>query len=192
MQANAAITLYTNEAAYLAAVGATRTFIDFAGSPGVTVSGGTFSPDVFFGTCLDSSNLGTCAPIVVHNSDAITDIGGSAAANGVASLVWGFNIPARAFAFHYISGQVNAVNLVDPSLAFTSVDTSSATGFIGLVTDTDILGGIGVNAVFPNGIGNDRYFIDDFRINGTIPEPATLSLAGLALAGVLWGRRRRS
>jgi PEP-CTERM motif len=192
----AAVTLYTNEAAYLSAVGATRTYIDFAGSPGATVSGASFSPDVTFGSCTNAAVPGTCGTSVLHNSNAITDLGGSAANNGVASLAWRFNLPdVFAFGFHYISGAIDAVNLVSAGLSIDSIDTSAGSGFIGLVSDAAFYGGIGVNAVFPGGIGNDRYFIDDFRINGAgerVPEPATMALVGLGLLAVgLRGRRDR-
>jgi hypothetical protein len=191
--AQAAVTLYTTEASYLAAVGATRTYIDFAGSPAATVSGGSFSPDITFGSCTDNTAAASCGTTVFHNSDGITDLGGSAAPNGVASLAWRFNLAdVQAFAFHYVSGAIDALALVaEGSLSLEIIDTSTATGFIGLVSDASFYGAIAVNGVFP-GIGNDRYFIDDFRISsaGTVPEPASWALVGLALlaAGRL-GRR---
>jgi PEP-CTERM motif len=112
----------------------------------------------------------------------------------VASLAWRFNLPdVFAFGFHYVSGQIDSINLVASNLAITSINTSAATGFIGLVSDsTAFYGGIGVNAVFPNNVGNDRYFIDDFRINNrAVPEPSTLGLLGIALiAGFLSSQLR--
>lgn len=188
-----ALTLYTGEASYLAAVGATRTYIDFAGSPAATVSGNSFSADVTFGSCTDSSVPLTCGLSVLHNSNAITDLGGSAAPNGVASLAWRFSLPdVFAFGFNYVSGAISGINLVDASLLLTLVDTSAASGFIGLVSDDAFLGGIAVNAVFQGNIGNDRYFIDDFRINATVPEPASLALVLLALSITALSRRRFS
>lgn len=187
----AAVIVYTNEAAYLAAVGGTRTYIDFAGSPAATVSGGSFSPDLTFGSCTDSSAPGTCGTEVFHNDNAITDLGGSAAANGVASLAWRFNVPdAYAFGLNYVSGQIAGINLVANDLSLALIDTAAATGFIGLVSDLPFYGAIAVNAVFPAGVGNDRYFIDDFRINDlSVPEPASLALVGLGLCAM---RVRRS
>ena len=192
-QSQAGVTLYTNEAAYLAAVGATRNYVDFAGSPGAVVSGASFTPAVTFGSCTDSSQPFSCGTSVLHNSNAITDLGGSAANNGVASLAWRFNlVDVMAFSFHYISGEIDAVNLVDTALHLNTIDTTAASGFIGLLSDTAFYGGIGVNAVFPGNIGNDRYFIDDFRINATnaVPEPAGAALVGLALLAAGFARRR--
>lgn len=189
--AQAGVTLYTNEAAYLAAVGATRAYTDFAGSPAATVSGGSFLAEVTFGSCTDSADPVSCGSNVLHNSDAITDLGGSAANNGVASLAWRFDLPdVFAFGFHYVSGAIQAVGLVDAALNVDLIDTTAASGFIGLVSDVAFYGGIGINGVFPNNIGNDRYFIDDFRINGTVPEPGGAALAVLALAAASLASRR--
>jgi len=192
-QSQAGVVLYTDEAAYLAAVGATRAYTDFAGLPGAVASGASFTPAVTFGSCTSSANPGSCGTNVLHNSNAITDLGGSAANNGVASLAWRFNLAdVFAFSFHYISGEIDAVNLVDTGLNLNTIDTTAASGFIGLLSDTAFYGGIGVNAVFPGNIGNDRYFIDDFRINATqaVPEPGGLALVGLALAAAGLARRR--
>lgn len=194
-QSQAGVTLYTDEATYLAAVGVTRSYVDFAGSPGAVVGGASFTPDVTFGNCTDSAIPGSCGTDVLHNSNAITDLGGSAANNGVASLAWRFNLPdVLAFGFHYVSGAIDAVNLVDLGLNIDAIDTTSASGFLGLISDTAFYGGIAVNAVFPGGIGNDRYFIDDFRINGltAVPEPSALALVGLALAAAGFARRREA
>ena len=193
-QAQAALVLYTSESSYLSAVGATRTYIDFAGSPNVVVPGNTFSPDVTFGSCTDSSAAGSCGTQVFHGSDGITDLGGSGASNGVASVAWRFNLSdVFAFAFNYESGAIDSLNLVDQALGLTAVDTSSATGFIGLVSDLAFYGTIAVNRVTP-GVGNDRYFIADFRINeptARVPEPGALALVLAAFAaGAMLIRRQ--
>ena len=191
----AAVILYTDEASYLAAVGATRTYIDFAGSPGVVVSGLGFSPDVAFGSCTDPTNQFTCSGTsVFHNGNAITDVGGSTANNGVGSLAWRFVLPdVFAFSFNYASGDIAAIQLVDPSGPLGLVDTTSATDFIGLVSNRAFFGAIGVNALLAGNTGNDRYFIDDFRISElrTVPEPGSLMLVllSIGLAAMIGSRR---
>lgn len=191
---HAAVTLYTDEAAYLAAVGATSTYLDFAGSPGAVVGGGSFSSAVTFGSCTDNAHAASCSTQVLHNSDGITDLGGSGR-NHVGSVAWRFNASdVFAFGFHYVSGAIASLALVEPmTLALALVDTSAAHGFIGLVSDTALYGAIGVNGVFP-GIGNDRYFVDDFRINAraAVPEPASLALVSLALLAAGVARRRKA
>lgn len=192
--AHAAIIVYTSESDYLAAVGATRAYTDFAGSPGAEVAGNSFLSAVTFGSCTDSSLTSSCGTTVFHNSGGITDLGGSSAPNGVASLAWRFNLSdVFAFGFNYVSGQIDSLNLVATDLSLTPIDTSSASGFIGLVSDSAFYGSIAVNGVFPE-IGNDRYFLDDFRINAPgatpVPEPGTLGLLGLALAACAAVRRR--
>lgn len=190
LPAHAAFTLYTDEAAYLAAAGVTTEFIDFAGSPGAVESGDSFSAAVTFASC--PAGLASCVTQVLHNSEAITDLGGSASPNGVAALGAFFTAPVQAFAFHYISGGVASLDLFG-ALGGT-LDTSAAGGFIGVVSDSAISSFVANNAVFPNNIGNDRYFIDDMRISAPIPEPQTwaLMLGGLALLGRVARRRAGS
>src|SRR4051812_8411605 len=90
--AQAGIVLYTSESAYLAAVGATRAYTDFAGSPNTSVSGDSFLPEAAFGSCTDASAPASCGSSVFHASGSITDLGGSSAPNGVASLAWRLNL----------------------------------------------------------------------------------------------------
>jgi hypothetical protein len=190
--AQAGVVLYTDESAYLAAVGATRAYTDFAGNPNATVSGDIFTAAASFGSCTDASAPASCGTSVRHSNGTITDLGGSSAPNGVASLAWVLNLSdAFAMSFNYVSGEVDSLNLVDAALALHAIDTSSANGFIGLVSDTAFYGAI-VVAVFPNGVGNDRINLDDFRVNAvlTVPEPAGLLLTSLALG--LTGLARRA
>jgi len=198
LSAQAGIVLYTDESAYLAAVGATRAYTDFAGNPSASVGGASFMPETTFGSCTDASVPASCGTLVFHANGSITDLGGSSAPNGVASLAWRLNLgDVFALGFNYLSGDVDSITLVDAALVQQSIDTSTANGFIGLVSDTAFYGAILVSE-FPNRIGNDRINMDDFRINAAmlaVPEPAGLLLTPLALglAGLARrGQTRRS
>lgn len=177
--AHAAVTLYTSQADYLAAVGATTNYIDFAGSPALTVSGGSFSSAVTFGTC--DLGLASCSSSVFHNSDGITDTGGVAAPNFVAAVGGHFTNPVHAFAFNYISGGMGSIELNGSTIVPVGSTTS---GFVGIVSTDPIDGFVGLNYIFPSTGGRDRYFIDDFYIN-PVPEPDAwaMLLAGLGLLG---------
>lgn len=195
-QSQAGYTVFYDEASYLAAVGATRAYTDFAGSPAAVVPGSMFLPEVIFGSCPSPSSVAGCATSVLHNDDGITDIGNGVAANGVGSLAWRFTLPdVHAFGFSYGSGAIVALNFVDPvTLDLQSVPTPGASGFIGILSTQAVYGAIAANAVFPNQIGLDRYFLFDFRINdiAVVPAPGTLALAGLALIAAAGLSRRGS
>ncbi|MBN8491273.1 MAG: PEP-CTERM sorting domain-containing protein [Burkholderiales bacterium] len=196
----AAITLYTDETAYLAAMGATLRYVDFNPSPQppAIVSGNGFGSGLAFGTCTEPADILTCASKVLHGDNAITDTGGSLALNGVAAL--GASVllaDAYGVAFNYNSGDIRAVNYLNlAGVLLETVDTTSANGFIGLVSSSPFAFPtylIAVNAVIPGTADNDRYFFTDFRVNAPIPEPATYGLMALGLAGVgLMAKRRRS
>jgi hypothetical protein len=210
---HAALTLYTSEAAYLAAVGATVDYRDFSPSPvpPAVVSGVSFGSVSRFGSCSDPSSFSSsCAFNVLHSSNAITDTGGSTAPNGVASLIVSVrgpedptkppprpSIPFSGVGFNYISGGITALLILnDFGDVIGSIDTTSASGFIGLVSDVpldDRLRFVAQNALLPSG-GNDRYFIDDFRVNSaaTVPEPASYGLVALGVVGIALSRRRRA
>ena len=153
LPAQAAYTVFYDEASYLSAVGATRGYTDFAGSPGLVVAGDSFLPGVVFGSCTAPDSV-ACTNTVLHNSDGITDIANGTAANGVGSLAWRFElVDVQAFAFHFVSGAIESLNFVDRiTLALENVGTPGATGFIGIVSTEAIFGAIAVNGSFP-GIG---------------------------------------
>lgn len=187
--AQAALQLYTNEADYLAAVGATTAFTGFDGAPGAEVPGNAFLPEVFFASC--PTDFNSCGATVFHNSNAITDMGGSPAPNGVARVAGLFTVPVQAFGFNYISGGMGSLALITQGdgLAILNVGSTTA-GFVGVVADSTIIAFGGVNHEFDTAGNRDRYFIDDFRINAPVPEPGTLLLAAAGVAMLMTRRRR--
>lgn len=192
LPAQAGLVLHTTESSYRSAVGASVAAVDFAGDPQASVSGTGFSMDVFFGTCADPAQTGSCFTTVFQAGDAITDTGSLQSPNGVGSLVWRVNRgDVFALGFHYFGGRLQQLQLVDLALGLQGLDTSAADGFIGLVSDTPLYGGIFISAMTSD--GRERLFLDDFRLDELpdpasreLPEPASAALAvlGLLLAAV--------
>jgi hypothetical protein len=90
-------------------------------------------------------------------------------------------------------GSWDSVNFADPHTRTLTYDTRTAIGGGAMVIDP--LGFIQLNIAtnmsnlsFPNGA---RFWVDNIRLE-QIPEPASLSLAGLAGLGLLRARRRRA
>lgn len=195
--AQAGVVLYTSEAAYLSAVGPTQAYVDFAGDAGLPVSGTGFSSDVYFGTCTDPALTTSCTTVVQQLGDAITDAGGAASSSGVGSLVWRINRgDIHAVGFNYRSGTLSQITLVDLMIDLRALDTAAASGFVGLVSDAPLFGGILLTPL--SEAGRDRLFLDDFRLNElpdpsvrTVPEPAGPALAMLALGLALGVRQAR-
>lgn len=184
----AAVTVFTNQVDYDASVGRELFFIDFDGSSGSLVDGGSFSSEVTFG-----SPEATDSTKVLWNSDAMTDAGSTTAPNAVGPIDGVFATPVAAFALVFSSaGEQEDISLfAEDSSLIDTVTAPNASGFFGVVSSTPIKRFLLDNGTFPSG-DPDRFFVDDFRAN--VPEPSALALASLGMLVVFggqWRRRRR-
>lgn len=183
--AQAAVTGYTSQSAFNAAVGAQMYLLDFNGlSSGL--SSGLFSGQVDFGSpeASDPSQ-------VIFGSNAMTDAGSTTASNFVGPVGGSFlGGPVQAFRLLFSSsGSPQTVELYRSDSSLIGSAISSPGGFFGIVSDEAFASFVIRNGVFTSG-GNDRYFIDDFAVHA-VPEPGTwaLMLAGLGLLGFAARRR---
>lgn len=133
--------------------------IDFNGSTGTIVDGGSFSPYVRF-----RSLEATDPTKVVWSSDAITDTGSTVASNNVGPLGGTFHYTVLAFSFNYLSGNIGSVEVYGPGdVLIGTVTPSSNTGFFGILSKKPVKSFIVRNALFSPG-NRDRYFIDNFKV----------------------------
>ncbi len=153
------ITVFSDEVAYAAAVGAQLFFIDFNGLP-VGLAEGNFAGQVDFGSP-ESLNPSQ----VLFNSDAFTDTGSTTALNGVGPIDGTFATPVQAFGLLFSSsGNPQTIELYTSGESLIDTVTSNPGGFFGVLSATPIGSFIIRNGEFSPG-NRDRYFIDDFRAN---------------------------
>jgi len=181
-----AVTVFSNDSAYSAAVDGQLFLIDFNGSPGALVNGSTISTYATFG----SPEAGDPA-FVNWSGDELSDAGSTTDPIGVGPLSIAFTDPVFAFSLQFSSAvAAETVELYDAgNVLIASVLSQHAWGFFGVLSDTAIDSVIIRNGFFPSNT-RDRFFIDDLRANNvSVPEPATglLVWPGL-LAAVLWRR----
>lgn len=86
---------------------------------------------------------------------------------------------------------VSLFDISDVLIASTDVEATSLGGFFGVIDDMNLIGAITLSANNPTGaelIDNVAFGLVDAT---AVPEPGTLALFGLGLAGVGLARRRR-
>lgn len=86
---------------------------------------------------------------------------------------------------------ISLFDISDVLIGTTEVEATSLGGFFGVIDDMDLIGTISLSANNPSGaelIDNLAFGLADAT---AVPEPGTLALFGLGLAGVGFARRRR-
>ncbi|MET0087396.1 MAG: PEP-CTERM sorting domain-containing protein [Sedimenticola sp.] len=146
----------------------------------VTITGGT-----------TTNNAGCSAALCGYN----TTVGGS-----YFSRVYGgtstfdFSTPIDSFGAYFTGWQISTQTLLltysDASTVLLNMPTASSTGGTVFFGFTDV--GASITSVAYNAV-NDIVMVDDvrYRTSGDIPEPATLALMGLGLAGIGFSRKKK-
>lgn len=178
------VSSYTTLAAYQAAAPPQIFLLDFSANSGTT-DGRGFNPLIDF-----DSPEAVNPDLVLNSGSILRDTGSTIAPNNVGPIGGRFSIPVSGIAFDLslVEGTAQTVRLFDSAAAFIGEATTPVgNGFFGVVSATPFVSFIIQNGVFSSGIGNDRYFLDNFRANA-VPEPSTVILGIAAL--VAFGRRR--
>jgi len=177
---------YTNLAAYQAAAPPQIFLLDFNANSGTT-NGKGFNPLIDF----DSPEAAN-PDLVLNSGNILRDTGSTIAPNNVGPIGGRFSILVNGIAFDLslVEGTAQTVRLFDSAASLVGeVTTPVGNGFFGVVSTTPFVSFVIQNGAFPSGIGNDRYFLDNFRANA-VPEPSTILLAFASV--FLVARRRRS
>jgi hypothetical protein len=191
-----AVTVFSSEAAYNAAVGNQLFFINFNGSPaGGQLSNGSFNPGISFGSP-EASNPSA----VFWNDNAITDAGSTTFFTGVGPMSGVFTDPVSAFGLIFSSAaELETIKLYNElNTLIDTVQAVNANGFFGVLSGTPIQRFIIEQGIFPETQGRDRFFVDDFRANEPgvneplIPEPMTIILMGAGSAMLGLSQRKRN
>jgi len=184
----AVVTTFTDEATYTSSVGSEVFLLNFDGLVSLGDTG------VFPGQ-VDFNSPEAINPDLVNLNTFVGDTGSTVASNNVGPIEGVLAAPAFAVGMDILSGLISGIDLYDAASNLVESVSIAASGFVGLSSDTAFSRFIVRNGVFPTG-GNDRVFIDNFRVNNLatvpVPVPATLALLGFGFAGIGYQRRKQT
>lgn len=178
LPATASVSGFTNLAAYQAAAPPELFLLTFDGNSGTT-NGKGFNPFIDF----DSPEAAN-PDLVLNSGNILRDTGSTIAPNNVGPIGGRFNGPVNGIAFDLtlVEGTAQTVRLFDAGGSLVGEATTPVGNtFFGVVSTAPFVSFIIQNGVFASGIGNDRYFLDNFRANA-VPEPSSALLLLLAAA----------
>jgi hypothetical protein len=180
VSAAADVSGFTNLAAYQAAAPPELFLLTFNGNTGTT-DGKGFSPFIDF----DSPEAAN-PDLVLNSGNILRDTGSTIAPNNVGPIGGRFNGPVNGIAFDLtlVEGTAQTVRLFDAGGSLVGEATTPVGDtFFGVVSTTPFVSFIVQNGIFGSGVGNDRYFLDNFRANA-VPEPSAVLLLLAATAFV--------
>jgi hypothetical protein len=197
-----AISVFTDEASFIAALSGPQSLLDFNSAPLASITGNEFSAQGFLFSSPVAGSLEVAPPdffsssryLNVGERPMVCCDGDNDSLNVTIVGNW------RAVGFSFVDGFVpsgsESIAFLDTlgNTIYSRSSSDGAVGFIGLLADTAI-GSIVITEA-PNDVDDIGY--DNFRLGNAVPissvpdSGSTLALLSIACAGMTWFQRRRT